>query len=114
MISTYFGRQGRLLVLLVLAGVVAGCGPTVNIKNTSEKATAVYVSIPESSGRTLIHLEPGADGATELGESGVYTVYVMADEIVTNALKKVRDDLETKLQQASSPADIKDLTEKLH
>ena len=51
----------------------------------------MYVSIPESSGRTLIHLEPGADGATELGESGVYTVYVMADEIVTNALKKVRD-----------------------
>jgi hypothetical protein len=104
---------GRMLALIMLALLVSGCGRAINIENKSSKAASVYVSIPEQSGRSMLRLDPGASDSAELGDSGIYTVYVLADETVTTTLTKVRDDIEAQLKQATTPAEIAKLTSQL-
>jgi hypothetical protein len=102
-----------LLTLVFLLTTASSCSNSINIKNSSTRAASVYVSIPESSGRSLLNVAPGEEDAAELGDSGIYTVYVMADTVVTGALTNVRDDLEARLKNATSPSQIQDLTAKL-
>src|SRR5438105_15941935 len=104
MVSIKRSHIGPLLamgILWLLVSAEAGCDRAVNITNKSPKSASVSVSIPEGSGSQLVRVEPGGSDAAALGDSGVYTVYVMADDIVTGALTKTRDDLEAKLQTAT-------------
>lgn len=106
-----YARSFIATLLVVLLTV--GCDRSIGIKNSSTRNASVYVSIPESSGRALVNLAPGEESSADLGESGIYTVYVVADTVVTDAMTKVRDDLEKQLQQATDAAAIADLTTKL-
>ncbi|HMA36435.1 MAG TPA: hypothetical protein VKY74_18405 [Chloroflexia bacterium] len=105
----YLGSSLPALFLML----TVGCDRTINLANKSTHAASVSVSIPEASSPSLINLDPGQEDAADLGDSGVYTVNVLADTVVVGAMTKVRDDLEAQLQNATTPAQIQDLTAKL-
>src|SRR6478672_11435649 len=105
----YFGTSFPALFLLL----TVGCDRAINLANNSNHTAAVYVTIPEVAGQSLLHLDPGEASSAQLGDSGVYTVNVVADPVVVGALTKVRDDLEAQLQVATTPAQVQELTAKL-
>ena len=103
----------RAFMPLMLVLLALGCDRAVNITNKSPKAVTVFVSIPEMTGRSSVRLDPGQDGSAELGDSGIYTAYVLSDDVVTGAMSKVRDDLEQQLAAATDPAQVQKLTDQL-
>ncbi|MDQ6695170.1 MAG: hypothetical protein M3014_12250, partial [Chloroflexota bacterium] len=75
-----------------------GCDTnSLNIKNSSPKAAGVYVTIPEAAGKSLYNIAPGDSLATDLGDSGTFTIYVVADTSVSEILAKTRQSIEEQL-----------------